>query len=124
LARVTFEVDTETFPGILRLVLSGPVSVADRAQALQAVLAWLPQHSPRRILVDFLNGWPAPSDPQDAARHAENLAREYTTLGGARIAYLSRPEHRTPTPIELQAAARGYFYQRFTDLDAALRWLR
>jgi len=74
--------------------------------------------------VDFSAGWVVPSDQEDAARHAENLAREYTTLGGARIAYLSRREHRTPTPIELQAAARGYFYQRFTDLDAALRWLR
>lgn len=120
-----FEVDTESFPGILRLVLSGPITVAERAEALQAALAWLPEHSPRRILVDFSGGWTAPSAPEDVARHAENLAREYTTLGGARIAYLSRrPEDRAPTPIELQAAARGYFYQRFTEFEAALRWLR
>jgi hypothetical protein len=120
---VPLKVDDASLPGILQLVFTGPITVAERAQAFEACLAWVATHKPRRILVDFTGGWPAPSEADATARHAENLAKAYTTLGGARIAYLSHPEHRDPSPIELQAAARGYFYQRFTDRAAALRWL-
>ena len=118
------KVDGKSLPGILQLVFTGPISVEERAQALAACLEWVATHQPRRVLVDFTGGWPSPSDAEAIARHAQNLAHHYTTLGGARIAYLSKPEHREPSPIELQAAARGYFYQRFTDREAALRWLR
>lgn len=117
------KVDGESLPGVLQLVFTGPITVAERAQAFEACLAWAESKQPRRVLVDFTDGWPAPAEPDAAARHAENLAKAYTSLGGARIAYLSRPERRDPSPIELQAAARGYFYQRFTDRAAALRWL-
>jgi len=120
---VPLKVDGESLPGILQLVFTGPITVAERAQAFETCLKWVATHQPRRILVDFTDGWPGPVEPEAAARHAESLAKAYTTLGGARIAYLSKPEHRKPTPIELQAAARGYFYQRFTDRAAALRWL-
>lgn len=120
---MALKVDGESLPGVLQLVLTGPVSIAERAQALEACLAWLDEGHPRRILVDFTDGSTTPHAPDDAARHAANLAAAFTSLGGARIAYLSRPERRDPSPIELQAAARGYFYQRFTDRDAALRWL-
>lgn len=116
-------IDTGSLPDILQLVFTGAISVEERAEALAFCMHWFAEH-PRRVLVDFTEGWTAPSDPDAGARHAENLAREYTALGGARIAYLSRPEKRDPSPIELRAAARGYFYQRFTDRDAALRWLR
>ena len=118
------KVDGESLPGILQLVFTGPITVEERAQALTACLEWADTHQPRRVLVDFTGGWPVPSPADASATHAENLARQYTALGGARIAYLSKPEHREPTAIELQAAARGYFYQRFTDREAALRWLR
>ena len=121
---MSLEVDAESLPDILQLVFTGPITVAERAQALEACLAWIADRNPRRVLVDFTRGWPVASDPDASARHAENLARVYTDLGGARIAYLSRPEMRGPTPIELHAASRGYFYQRFTDREAALRWLR
>jgi hypothetical protein len=120
---VPLKVDDASLPGVLQLVFTGPITVAERAQAFEACLAWVATHQPRRVLVDFTGGWPAPAEPEAAARHAENLAKAYTSLGGARIAYLSKPERRDPSPIELQAAARGYFYQRFTDRDAALRWL-
>ena len=117
------KVDGESLPGVLQLVFTGPITVAERAQAFEACLAWVEADQPRRVLVDFTGGWPGPAEPDAAARHAENLAKAYTSLGGARIAYLSKPERRDPSPIELQAAARGYFYQRFTDRAAALRWL-
>ena len=117
------KVDGETLPGILHLVFTGPVTVAERAQALETCLAWVAANKPRRMLVDFTDGWAGPAEPEAATRHATNLAQAYTSLGGARIAYLSKPGHRDPSPIELQAAARGYFYQRFTDRDSALRWL-
>ena len=39
------------------------------------------------------------------------------------ILILSKPENREPSPVEQLAAARGYFYQRFTDYKAAVRWL-
>ena len=121
---VPLKVDGESLPGILQLLFTGPITVEERAQALAVCLEWSATHQTRRVLVDFTGGWHAPSDPEASARHAESLARYYTELGGARIAYLSKPGHREPTPIDLQAAARGYFYQRFTDRDAALRWLR
>ena len=84
---------------------------------------WLPQSGPKRILVDFRDGWVVPAPFEASNRHAANLARHYTLLGGARIAYLSNPENREPSPVEQLAAARGYFYQRFTDYKAAVRWL-
>jgi hypothetical protein len=118
-----FRIDAGSLPGGLHIVLSGPVSVEDRAGALAAALEWLPRNGPKRILVDFRDGWAAPAPFEASNRHAANLARHYTELGGARIAYLSRPEHRDPSPVELLAAARGYFYQRFTDHAAALHWL-
>ena len=117
-------IDTDALPGILQLVFTGAIFVEERAAALAFCLDWFTTHEPRRVLVDFTGGWIAPSDAAATARHAENLAREYTAFGGARIAYLSGPETRSPSPVELQAAARGYFYQRFTDREAALRWLR
>lgn len=117
------KVDGESLPGVLQLVFTGPITVAERAQAFEACLAWVESNHPRRVLVDFTGGWPGPAEREAATRHAENLAKAYTSLGGARIAYLSGPGQRDPSPIELQAAARGYFYQRFTDRTAALRWL-
>jgi hypothetical protein len=123
-SRVPLTIDTDSLPGILQLVFTGAISVEERAQALAFCLDWFATHEPRRVLVDFTGGWVVPSDPTATARHAQNLAREYTAFGGARIAYLSRPEKRDPSPVELQAAARGYFYQRFTDREVALRWLR
>lgn len=118
-----FRIDTDSIPGGLQIVLSGPVSVEDRAAALAAALEWLPESGPKRILVDFRHGWPAPASFEASNRHAANLARHYQVLGGARIAYVSKPEDRNPSPVEQLAAARGYFYQRFTDYRAAVRWL-
>lgn len=119
-----FRIDNDTKPGVLHVVLSGPVSVQDRAAALQAALGWLTESGSKRVLVDFREGW-AIAEPFEASnRHAANLARHYHVMGGARIAYLSRPETRDPSPVEQLAAARGYFYQRFTDYNAALRWLK
>jgi len=118
-----FRIDTESIAGGLHIVLSGPVSVEDRAAALAAALEWLPQSGPKRILVDFRDGWSIPAPFEASNRHAANLARHYQVLGGARIAYVSKPENREPSPVEQLAAARGYFYQRFTDYKAAVRWL-
>lgn len=117
-----FRIESTT-PGILHIVLSGPVSIADRAAALDAALEWVARSASKRILVDFREGWAIPEPFEASNRHAANLARQYHDFGGARIAYLSRPEHRDPSPVEQLAAARGYFYQRFTDYRAALRWL-
>ena len=118
-----FRIDPDAVPGVLHIVLSGPVSVEDRAAALSAALDWLPASTSKRVLVDFREGWAVPAPFESSNRHAANLARHYHEFGGARIAYLSRPEHRDPSPVEQLAAARGYFYQRFTDYRAALRWL-
>lgn len=118
-----FRIDTESIAGALHIVLSGPVSVEDRAAALAVALEWLPQSGPKRILVDFRDGWVVPAPFESSNRHAANLARHYQVLGGARIAYVSKPENRDPSPVEQLAAARGYFYQRFTDYKAAVRWL-
>src|SRR4051812_20973557 len=104
-----FRIDQDTLPGVLHVVLSGPVSIEDRAAALQAALDWLAGSRSKRVLVDFREGW-AIAEPFEASnRHAANLARHYHVMGGARIAYLSRPENRDPSPVEQLAAARGYF---------------
>jgi len=119
-----FRIDQDINLGVLHVVLSGPVSVEDRAAALQAALDWLAESGSKRVLVDFREGWPVAAPFEASNRHAANLARHYHVMGGARIAYLSRPEVREPSPVEQLAAARGYFYQRFSDYNAALRWLR
>ncbi len=118
-----FRIDTDSIAGGLHIVLSGPVSVEDRAAALAAALEWLPHSGANRILVDFRDGWAVPAPFETSNRHAANLARHYQVLGGARIAYVSNPENRDSSPVEQLAAARGYFYQRFTDYKAAVRWL-
>jgi hypothetical protein len=119
-----FRIDHTAADGVIRIVFSGPVYIEDRARALREILEGLSSSGSKFILVDFRAAWLVAASAEASDRHAANLAREYQQWSGARIAYLSGPEDRRPaSPVEQLAAMRGYYYQRFTDEGAAMRWL-
>lgn len=72
---------------------------------------------------DFRDAELQPGSGELMMRHAENLAAGYKAVSGTRIAYLVGAT-TGPSSLKMMAASRGYFYQRFTDRAAALRWLR
>ena len=108
---------------VLVLRLFGPVAVEDRAAGLREILASLDETGFKRVIVDYRDGLTFPGSVDDTTRHAANLARAYRAMIGVRIAYVSKPQNRDATPIEVLAASRGYFYQRFTDIAKAFEWL-
>jgi hypothetical protein len=117
-----FEIDVASLPGILQVTFTGPVSVKEREQALEAARPLL-SHSPR-ILVDFANAAVVATVSGVAMRHAESLALAFADRPGARVAYVTRMAHHAPLVLAALAAVRGYFYRAFTDRDMALQWLR
>ncbi len=118
-----YQIEALSVQEMLKLTFTGPVTIDDRAAALREFVTWLGDTGFRKVLVDFRHGWTLPADLEASKRHAANLAREYASLKGARIAYVSGPEPRSPSPVEMLAAAHGYFYERFTDIEAAMKWL-
>jgi hypothetical protein len=109
--------------GVVVVTYAGPVTIEERAAALHDVLQRLSETSSKRVLVDFQHGWPALTSFEANNRHAGDLARAYATLPGLKIAYVSTPDPNSAPIVEMLAAARGYFYERFKDKAAALRWL-
>lgn len=109
---------------VLELAFTGDVTIADRRAGLDEILVLLDDTGYRRVLVNFLRGTPALASLEESKRHAANLARVYASFKGISIAYVG-PDiaTRAPSPVEVLAAARGYFYERFTDRDMALHWL-
>jgi len=119
---LTFEIDAGSLPGILQIIFTGPVSVSERAQALEAARPMLA--SSPRVLVDFANATVVATPSGVAGRHAETLALEFADRPDARVAYLTSMAHHAPLVLAALAAVRGYFYRAFTDRDAAVQWLR
>jgi hypothetical protein len=117
-----FEIDAESLPGILQIIFTGPVSVNERAQALEESLPMLASRS--RVLVDFADAAVVATASGVAGRHAESLAIAFADRPDARVAYLTSMAHHAPLVLAALAAVRGYFYRAFTDREAALQWLR
>jgi hypothetical protein len=108
---------------VVLLTYSGPVTIEERAAALQEVLRLLGKTWFNRLLVDFEHGRVVPASFEANNRHAADLARAYAGLPGWRIAYVSVPDPNTTPIVETLAAARGFYYERFVDKKSALEWL-
>jgi hypothetical protein len=119
---VTYTVDVLVKNQTLAVRLIGAVSIQDRVAGLEEGLQKLEQTGFKRILVDLRHGSMQEAPLEAWNRHATNLTRMFCDLNSPRIAYVY-DVGGGPTPAEVLAAARGYYFERFTDIDVALRWL-
>lgn len=117
---MTVSILKDALPGVFQAVFYGDVTIEERALALDHSVQWIRQDKPHRILLDFTEARVVAGSPEATIRHATNLAHEYNVVRGVRIAYVSRFSPQRSEAVELMAAARGYFYQRFTDRAFAL----
>jgi len=98
------------------------VTIAERIEVLERLLAMFADSDYRRLLVDFHD---AQSTVEEFAACKE-LARRLDALGvhGCQIAYVG-PAGRAINPVvEALSAARGLLFERFDDNDEAREWLR
>lgn len=120
---MTVSILAASLPGVFQAVFYGDVTIEERALTLERSLQWIRQNNPQRILLDFTEARVVPASPEATIQHARNLAFEYNVTCGARIAYVSRLGPQEVESVEMLAAVRGYFYQRFKDRAFALDWL-
>ena len=106
---------------VIVAVFSGIVTIAERLEAMQAIVQCSAKTGAVRLLADF-RGAHAEVEPEaETGAYAQRLAGE-PVLRKMTIAYVGSPEQTSG--VETVAALRGYFYQRFPDASSALRWLR
>lgn len=105
----------------LSAVLTGPVTYADRSQALAAVCQEAAARGIRQFLIDFSLAWHMLGEPDDKPVFFENLRRR-AELANTRIAYVTGPEGNV---AELLSVAEdvGFAAQMFRDRSSAIAWL-
>ena len=108
--------------GLAVVTLRGEVSVADRANALDALLVQLEGHEIRSILMDMQEAQAVPESFQAANAFAQRLAGE-RRLRGCRIAYLYSNASSANTVVETLAEARQFRFRRFSVMSEAIDWL-
>ena len=107
----------------ISIAITSQVTMDERGAALRDVVALLETTGYKCVLVDFRNGATLAATAAVKQRHATELARQYTARFGVRLAYVSKSTAFDENAVESLAAAYGYFYERFTDVDRALQWL-
>lgn len=105
---------------VIEAVFSGTVTIAERIDAMHAIARCSARSGATRLMVNFRHACHDPGSHAETVAYAEQLASE-PTLRRMTIAYVGSPEQTAS--VEMVAAVRGYFYQRFATEDAALRWL-
>jgi hypothetical protein len=108
--------------GLAVVTLRGDVSLTDRADALDALLAQLEGDAVRGILMDMSQARAIPESFQAAAAFAERLAGE-RRLRECRIAYLYLDASSVNGVVEALAEARQFRFRRFTVMADAIDWL-
>ena len=105
----------------LSAVLTGPVSYADRRDALDLVCRTGVAHRIAQYLIDFTTSWHVVEGPHEKAEFFHAL-RDRAELAGARVAYVNCPEGNL---AELHAAARDVGFEAgvFRTRSAAIEWL-
>ena len=106
---------------VIDVAFSGPVTVRERFEAMQAVVAAARTRGFKRVLADFSDARAKGHPQSEVLNYAVRLAGE-PTLHKMAIAYVGTQDQTGG--VEGVAALRGYFYQRFSTRDAALRWLQ
>jgi hypothetical protein len=121
---MAYTVDVLVEHQTLALRLFGAVSIDDRAAGLVDGLSKLHATGFKRILVDLRHGVMQPAAIESYNRHASNLAATSSHLpDDVRIAYVYGASHCKPSPVEMLAASRGYYFESFTNIDSAMDWL-
>lgn len=108
--------------GLAVVTLRGDVSLTDRADALDALLAQLEDGAIRGILMDMSDARAIPESFQAAATFAERLAGE-RRLRECRIAYLYSDAASVNGVVEKLAEARQFRFRRFSVMAEAIDWL-
>ena len=108
---------------LIGIAVTSAVTLDERAAGLRDVVALLERTGYKRVLVDFRHGSTLSATAAVKQRHATELARQYTAHFGVRLAYVSKSMMFDENAVESLAAAYGYFYERFTDVDRAIEWL-
>lgn len=108
--------------GLAVVTLRGEVSLADRSEALDALLAQLEGNAIRGILLDMSEARALPEPFQASAAFAERLAGE-RRLRDCRIAYLYSDASSVNGVVEKLAEARQFRFRRFSVMAEAIDWL-
>ena len=116
-----YEVRVLEHCAVIEAAFSGRVTIAERIDAMHAIARCSERSGATRLLANFRQACPEPASREETTSYAAQLASE-PTLRRMSIAYVGSPEQTDS--VEMLAAVRGYFYQRFTTEEAALRWLR
>jgi len=119
-ARMAYVIELLPDLPVIRVAFDGPVSVQDRADALDAVIHRQAASSYRRLMVDLTGASMNDASTSETIAHVSRLAR-HPIVRGMRIAYIG--DASLSASVESLAALRGYFYQRFRSQASALRWL-
>jgi hypothetical protein len=119
---VSYAFEDQGTRNVIVLEFFGPVTIEERAAALSEVGEKRRQTGHTNLLADFSSAWAVEEAPEQVQRYATALAHA-PAIEGMRIAYVSQRRSPTRVPIETIAAINGYFFQRFSTKEAALKWL-
>jgi hypothetical protein len=117
---MAFQIDTRPENAMIRVVFSDTVTVAERFQAMTAIVALQQQTHYAKLLADFRQAVVVVTSAEETSAYATQLAQELPPHR-MKIAYVG--EATQTAGVEVIAALRGYFYQRFRTPEEALRWL-
>jgi hypothetical protein len=115
-----FHVDTQPQHATIRVVFSDAVTVAERFQAMTEIVDVQRQTQYAKLLADFRLATVVATSEEETNAYATRLAHELPPHR-MKIAYLG--EAAQTAGVEVIAALRGYFYQRFRTPEDAMRWL-
>ena len=119
---MSHEVEANSYLGMVVVTLSGAVSVAERAIALDKALRYLDGETCHRVLIDFIGGHATADSFQTSSDFARRLASE-PKLRGCRIAYVYPPNATLNIAVETLARARQFRFRKFESVACAIDWL-
>jgi hypothetical protein len=117
---MAFVVDTHPEHALIRVVFSDAVTVAERFTAMTEIVALQQQTLYAKLLADFRQATVVSTSEDEINSYATRLAQELPPHR-MKIAYVG--EASQTAGVEVIAALRGYFYQRFRTPEEAMRWL-
>ena len=106
---------------VIDVRFAGDVAIAERHAVMQLIVRAHDETGYTRLLLDFSTARVQEGTHEELRQYAEHLARE-PLIHKMTIAYVGSTEQTAN--VEGMAALHGYFYQRFSTRDLALRWLQ
>ncbi len=119
---MAWDVEVNHYMNLAVVTLWGCVAVAEREQALDAILGRMEPGRDYRVLVDMIGAQPALDCPDAIEAFAQRLAVT-TRLRGWRLAYLYPAGSRAHRLVEQLACAPDFPFRRFHAVIEAMDWL-